>query len=208
VPAINWSKEKMVEEAQRDWTNRLREIGILENVQVLALLLLYFSASGLTLPDLEGRRVQPIGTGTVALVFTRTDCPISNRYAPVVNRLYQRYSPKGVTFWLVYVDPKQSVEKVREHMQEYGYNFGALLDRKHELVRETKATVTPEAAVFRDGRLLYRGRIDDRYVAFGKSRQAATVHDLAEAIEAALGGKAPEATRETKAVGCFIEDLR
>jgi hypothetical protein len=39
------------------------------------------------------------------LVFVRTDCPISNRYAPELRRLQDRFAPRGMAFWLVYPDP-------------------------------------------------------------------------------------------------------
>jgi len=66
--------------------------------------------------------------------------------------------------------------------------------------------VTPEAALMQGTRLLYRGRIDDRYVDFGKDRPAPTTHDLEAAIDAAIAGK-PIAVKETRAIGCILSDL-
>ena len=66
---------------------------------------------------------------------------------------------------------------------------------------------TPEAAVFADGELVYRGRIDDRFVDFGKTRAAATTHDLAFALQAILDGR-PVPESRTRAVGCFIPELK
>src|SRR5512134_2888472 len=44
--------------------------------------------------DLEGRAVSPLDDDVAAtvLLFTRTDCPISNRYAPEVRRLHDRFA--------------------------------------------------------------------------------------------------------------------
>ena len=82
----------------------------------------------------------------------------------------------------------------------------ALRDPTHALVKFVGATVTPEAAVYAGGRVVYRGRIDDRYVDLGVERPAPTRHDLADALTASLAGKpAPHAT--TQAVGCFIADF-
>jgi hypothetical protein len=162
-----------------------------------------------TLPDLDGNEIDPLdaGQGASVFVFARTDCPISNRYAPEVRKIQEKFAPRGVGFWLVYLDRDQGVDEVRAHMAEYGYPFGAVLDLDHELVRLTGAKVTPEAAVFAGGELMYRGRIDDRYVDFGKARAEPTVHDLDEALEAVLAGRpVPNAT--TPAVGCFIPDLQ
>ena len=159
------------------------------------------------LRDLDGRPIQPPLEGISVFLFTRTDCPISNRYAPDVNRLHDRFSAAGVRFWLVYLDPKQDVADIRAHLREYGYSVGALLDSEHKLVRFAGATVTPEAAVYVGGRLVYRGRIDDRYLAPGKSRPAPTVRYVENVLAAAVAGKRLQ-PHTTAATGCFIEDLR
>lgn len=161
---------------------------------------------------LDGRTVRPLASAServVVFLFMATDCPISNRYAPEVRRLHERFGPRGVGFWLVYADPAETVEGIREHVEDYGYTFPALRDPTHALARLTGVRVTPEAAVFvRDEgapRLAYRGRIDDWYVDFGRSRAAPTTHDLAEALEAVLAGRQVP-VRTTRAVGCFIPD--
>ncbi len=60
----------------------------------------------------------------------------------------------------------------------------------------------PEAVVVsRDGKLVYRGRIDDRYATSGKRRDEPTTHDLSAAVDAVLAGKAP-AVSQTKVFGC------
>src|SRR5213078_4850516 len=123
-------------------------------------------------------------------LFTRTDCPVSNSYAPEVRRMFEKFSPRGVGFYLVYPDPDESPAVIEKHLKEYSYPFAGLRDPKHELVKLAGAKITPEAAVFdASGKLLYRGRIDDRYVDFGKARLAPTVKDLEKALEAILAGK-------------------
>ena len=108
------------------------------------------------LQNLDGGRIQPPLDGISVFLFTRTDCPISNRYAPEVNRLHGRFAAAGVRFWLVYVDPKQEAADIRAHLREYAYSADALQDGEHGLVRFTGATVTPEAAVYVGRRLVYR----------------------------------------------------
>jgi len=187
---------------------------ILRQLAVLILLVVPAAAGETTapllLPDLDGSRVNPLSGDAKATVFlfTRSDCPISNRYAPEVGRLHERFSRLDVEFWLVYLDPDETTETIRRHMKEYGYRLGALRDPGHELVRRTGAKVTPEAVVFDgSGAMVYRGRIDDRYTAFGKARVAATRHDLEDALLAVLDGR-PVRESTTKAVGCFIADLK
>lgn len=41
------------------------------------------------------------------LTFTRSDCPISNRYAPTANSLVDTYQTRGVDILLVYVNPRE-----------------------------------------------------------------------------------------------------
>jgi cytochrome oxidase Cu insertion factor (SCO1/SenC/PrrC family) len=141
------------------------------------------------------------------VVFTRSDCPISNRYAPEIHALYDRFHSRGVEFYLIYVDPHEEADAIRAHLKEYDYPCAGVRDPQHRLVTLTGATVTPEAAVFAaDRKMTYRGRIDDRNADFGKSAPEAAKHDLADAIEATLTGRLV-AEPVTKAVGCYIGDL-
>jgi len=137
------------------------------------------------------------------LVFVRTDCPISNRYATELSRIHTKFA-EGTVWWLVYPDDDVTVPAIREHLKEYKLAIPALRDPRHELVKLAGARVTPEAAVFLPGKkLVYRGRIDDRFVAFGNYRSEPTRHDLEEALTDVVSGK-PVRVSETKAVGCTI----
>jgi hypothetical protein len=141
------------------------------------------------------------------LLFTDTQCPISNAFAPEVGRLDAEFAPRGVAFFLVYADPSRTPAEVRAHAAAFGYPMDVLRDPRHELVRRAGASVTPEACVFQpDGELVYRGRIDDRYVDFGKQRAAPTARDLRAALEAVLAGGRPAAPWPG-AVGCSIPRL-
>lgn len=141
----------------------------------------------------------------VVLLFVRTDCPISNRYAPLIQRISSHYAAK-VAFSLVYPGKSSSAERIRQHENDYGYKLPALRDPQHALVLQAQVQVTPEAAVFdANHRLVYHGRIDNLYEDVGRARPAATTHELDDAIQAALNGKAPPTN--TPAVGCYIADL-
>lgn len=169
------------------------------------------SANDLRLPDLDGRQIEPLrakDAKAIVFIFIRTDCPLSNRYAPEVRRLHDRFAKSGVRFWLVYPDPDESGEIIRKHIKEYEYRLSALRDPQHKLVKITGAQVTPEASVFLPGgRMVYRGRIDDRYVVLGKARPVPTTRDLEQVLEAILEGK-QVTNKTTAAIGCFIPDLR
>jgi hypothetical protein len=160
--------------------------------------------------DLEGRAVDPLAASSghvVVLLFVRTDCPISNRYAPAVQKLSEKFRGRA-NFWLIYPDNRENAREIRSHLEEFHYRIPALRDTRHELVRRAQATITPEAAVFDPARkLVYHGRIDNWYEDFGRSRAAATTHELDDAVRAALDGRAmnPE---HADAVGCYISDVK
>lgn len=146
--------------------------------------------------------------GLTVVLFTRSDCPIANRYAPEIRRLYEKYQSRDVSFYLIYVDPSEQPEALRKHLKEYDYPCQGLRDLKHTLVAHCGATTTPEAVVFGSDRaIVYRGRVDDHYLNLGEARTQPTTHDLADAIEATLQGK-PVANPHTKATGCLIADLK
>jgi hypothetical protein len=161
--------------------------------------------------DLQGRPVDPLELAghakATVFLFVSVECPISNRYAPEVRRLHERFEPQGVQFVLVYPNPAETVEAIERHLADYGYPARALRDPHHQLVKLAGATITPEAALYtRDGRLAYRGRVDDRYVSLGLERPAATKKDLEAALAATLAGR-PVSEPTTPAVGCFIVDF-
>ena len=166
-----------------------------------------------TARDLNGRQIQPLAkpdAKAVVFFFVQTDCPLSNRYAPEIKRLYEKYNSGGVNFWLVYPDRDDSAETIQKHLKEFGYKLDALRDVGHKIVKASGATVTPEAAVFvpsKDGmQMVYRGRIDDLVAAFGKTRPAPTTHDLDEMLDAIMNKKTLR-SKITEAIGCSISDL-
>lgn len=160
--------------------------------------------------DLSGKPLDPFAVAARARIFlfVRTDCPITNRYAPELQRIASEFARRGVEFWLVYPDPAETAAAIQAQIAEYKLPGKALRDPHHKLVARSQATVSPQAAVFNDGgHLVYSGRIDDRYVDFGKARPMAQTHDLEAAIAAVLSGK-PAPVSRTRAVGCYLADVR
>lgn len=158
--------------------------------------------------DLSGNPAHPLrvtaGTAATVLVFTAVDCPISDRYAPELQRLYAAYARRGVRFWLVYPNAGDAPAAARAHADAFSYAMPVALDPRGALVDAASVSVTPEAAVFdAAGRLVYHGRIDDRYLDFGVDRLVPTRRDLAEALSSVVAGRRVEVS-ETRAVGCAI----
>jgi thiol-disulfide isomerase/thioredoxin len=158
--------------------------------------------------DLEGHSVNPLKESNkpVVLVFLRRDCPVSARYAPVIQQISKKYE-NDANFYLVYPDQADTAQQIRSYLSEYGYSLPALRDRAHSLVKLSRVQITPEVAVFgRNHQLVYEGRIDNWYVDLSRARSAPTTHELEDAIRAATAGK-PVAHSEVRGVGCYISDL-
>ena len=175
----------------------------------LALASLSNMASAQTAVDLHGKSMDPLhashGKITV-LIFALTDCPITNRYVPLLLQLKNAHTEK-TNFWFVYPDKNTTAEQISEHLRQFAISIPALRDPSHSLVKQASATITPEVAVFdAQARLLYHGRIDNLYEIAGRSRPAATTHELQDVLHAAVAGK-PVPFATAPAVGCYISDL-
>jgi thiol-disulfide isomerase/thioredoxin len=189
--------------------NRPWSYGIL---RMMGVLLCLWAPAGLLAQgvDSAGKVVDPLANAKgrpVVLIFVRTDCPITHRYAPEITRIANKYAAKA-EFWLVYPSRRDTAQLIAKDKQQFEHKLPALRDPDQMLVRKAKAEITPEAAVFDSkGALVYHGRIDDWYVAFGRSKAKATTHELDDAVQATLDGRDVD-NPETKAVGCYLSDLR
>jgi DNA-binding transcriptional LysR family regulator len=175
---------------------------------VLALL-----AGSLQIRGINGgvlRPLEPAGVANV-LFFVATDCPVSNSYAPEIQRICGAYAARGISCALIYEEAGLTAAGARKHLDDHLYRgMPAAIDRDGALAARVRASVTPEAVVVdRHGAIRYRGRIDNFYAALGRPRQVVTAHDLLDALNAVVDGR-PVAIAETEAVGCYIvtSDLR
>lgn len=163
--------------------------------------------------DLEGEIISPMAVLSdpsckgLVVIFIATDCPISNRYAPEVRRIYEAFHPQGIEFFLVYTRPDESTATIRQHLEDYEYPISGIIDHERQITQFTGAQVTPESVVFdATGTMVYRGRIDDRFQDFGLSRTEPTARDLLAVLEDVAKGKDREFS-ESIAVGCYIVEL-
>ena len=160
------------------------------------------------LTDIDGKVHRPFeeeSTRGLVLVFISTDCPIANGYQPLLGRLANEYEKDGIRFFMIHASTTRTVEEARKHASEFGITTPVVLDTDQSITRRTGATITPQAFVFTRNKKdpVYQGRIDNLYAGFGKKRNVATTHDLEEALEAVVAGRAVQETK-TKAVGCYI----
>lgn len=109
-------------------------------------------------------------------LFLSPACPLSQRYAPEIDRLKAAYSAR----------------------------IRLLETQDPTLARKLGAQVTPEAVLARaSGEILYRGRIDDRAISLTKTRPAPIRRDLQIALDEALANRSISVPR-TQAIGCSI----
>ena len=136
------------------------------------------------------------------LVFLGTECPVSNGYAPALNRLHAANSASGIVMLGVHSDPDVDATIARTHAKDYELKFPIALDRDQRLAEACGVSKLPTAVVVApSGQLLYHGRIDNRYLASGVRRPEATEFNLKIALEAARAGQQPDPST-TDVFGC------
>ena len=160
--------------------------------------------------DIDGHVWTPLAPAkgeTNLLLFVSADCPVSAHYAPEIDRIASAYAARGVHTWLIYADLTATIASVRENLKAFHpqAKIPAVIDAGYQLTTAVGARITPEAAIYTPAGRLYRGRIDDLYISIGKSRREALHHDVRDALDAILAGRAVT-TPETDAVGCYIEN--
>ena len=160
-----------------------------------------------SLRDVHGNRrsVQSFKDNkAIVLAFLGAECPISNLYVPRLIELESKYRSKNVSFFAVYVNENEDLDKVAAHALERGIPFPALKDFEQRLADHLGITRVPSVAIL-DGelKLRYRGRIDDQYGSAARRPQP-TRSDLAAALDQVLAGQKVEVA-ETEADGCLLD---
>lgn len=142
---------------------------------------------------------------TSVVVFLDPACPIASRYAPELNEHFDQARRAGLDFHAVISDPLVTPREARAFRDQAELRYPIIHDATGGLAKALMPTVVPEAFVIDvDDRVVYRGRIDDRFVAIGRVRQHVTSHDLRDAIAAAATGKSITPSRTTP-IGCVFE---
>jgi peroxiredoxin len=151
--------------------------------------------------DTSGQMETLYGDGTqkaTVVLFLSVGCPCSNAYNQRVRELVQEFAPKGIRFIGIFANADETMSQIAAHAREQGFTFPIVKDDKALGADHFHASVTPEAFLLDNQRILrYAGRLDD-------NRDATQVkhHDLRDALTSLLAGQTvPESTR---AFGCGI----
>jgi hypothetical protein len=147
----------------------------------------------------------------LVLFFLATDCPISNRAFPEIQRLRSLYASQGVRIWDVYPNTSETPSNVHQHQSQFDPAGLTRLDPAGDLVALAHAHVTPEVAILvpsnHTWHPVYTGRIDDRYIHLGLQRPNVTAH-FAEAAILAVLHNTPVPVPTGNPVGCAIMNPR
>lgn len=144
------------------------------------------------------------GRVATVLVCLSIDCPISNEFMPTINALAKEYCKRGVKFVGINPNGGETLEQMADYARKRELPFPFVKDAGGKVSRRLTYSVTPEARVFdSQGKLVYSGRIDDRYRRGGATDKN-VARDLANALDEVIAGKPVSASR-TKAVGCPIQ---
>ena len=145
-------------------------------------------------------------TKAVVFIFLGPECPISQRYVPMLNRLAAAQGTNAVEFLGVIAGQSMTRTQAVAFAKDYAIQFPVLFDDGLALARWLRPTHMPEAFVLKpDGDIVYHGRIDDWYESPGKPRVAAQQHELRDALTAVVAGKFPPKIYAPP-VGCYFED--
>ena len=135
------------------------------------------------------------------VIFFSPECPICTESFPTIESLSQKFQ-KDIEFNLIV--RKAESEQAQAFLSKYHPTARICVDENGLLQKRLAARVTPEAFFLKEGKVIYSGRIDDRYAAIGQRRTVIRSNDLADVLLAYVNHK-PIKTTHTAAVGCFLE---
>ncbi len=148
-------------------------------------------AEDFTLPDVKSAKPWKLSeqikqAEATVLYFNSTECPVTNRYLPTLIRLYAEFADRKVAIVTVNSNQHNTAEEIAEHAREFKLELPILCDAEGKVARSLGVMRTAEAILLdSQGKLRYRGVIDDRYER-GVTRPRANNEYLADAIEAVL----------------------
>ena len=144
------------------------------------------------------------GAGPAALVFVDDECPVSARYLGELDAFLAEAEGAGIDLYAVVSSPGRTWADARKLRDDHELTTPVLFDASGDLAARLDPVTLGEAFVIsEDDRLIYRGRIDDRFESIGRLRRVIRSHDLLEAFTAARDPGAER--RTTTPVGCYFE---
>lgn len=146
------------------------------------------------LGELAGERATVLMAWSVA-------CPCIEAVEARVRRLLERFSKERGVAWIgIGGEPADTREQVREKLLRLGSPYPLLLDSDRSVCRRLGLTTATQVAILdAQGRLVYRGALDDS-LAVGEGEHVVSV------LDALLAGRAPEIAERPMPYGCEFDD--
>lgn len=163
-----------------------------------------------SLPDTEGKVVSLEDYNdapALLVVFLCNHCPFVKHVLPQFVELAREYQGRevgivGISSNDVSAYPDDSPEKMAELSSTMDFPFPYLYDETQQVAKNYGAACTPDFYLFdRDGRLVYRGQMDDSRPSNGRPVTGA---DLRAAMDAVLGGR-KVSDNQKPSIGCNIK---
>lgn len=140
------------------------------------------------------------------VVFLSFNCPISNRYIPVLGDLASKHAKNDVIF--IGIPDQNDPAEVKKLALEFKASFPMHYDPENKVADAFLAKTSPEAFLLDSNLTLrYFGAIDDQYADRTTRLPQARTRHLDEAIQAVVDGKGVP-VKHAAANGCPLERAR
>jgi len=157
------------------------------------------------LPGVDGNTysLDSFKKDVLVVVFTCNHCPYAIAYEKRLFALAKQFD-KAAFVAINSNDaenyPDDNFDRMKECASEKGFPYPYVHDETQEIAKAYGALVTPHIFMFKDGKLIYQGGVDDNW----ENESAATKHFLKDALTEAAAGK--EVTAKTSPViGCSVK---
>lgn len=144
---------------------------------------------------------------TLLVMFICRHCPYVKHVEKEISRIGTDYADKHLEIVAISAndpnyDSDDRPKSLKEQAEKLGFTFPYLYDETQEMAKAYTAACTPDFFLFdADGKLVYRGQLDDSRP---DNSKPVTGKDLREAIGAVLSGK-PVTPDQKPSVGCNIK---
>src|SRR5262245_52124821 len=147
----------------------------------------------------------------VVIYFLGTECPLAKLYTPRVQKLADKFAPRGVAVVGVSSNVQDSLAELSAHARDHEISFPILKDLGNKVADKFGATRTPQVFVLDRQRVIrYAGRVDAQFTfgtGVGLAQPQEQRADLAIAMDELLSAKEISVAL-TEPKGCLIGRAR
>ena len=170
----------------------------------ITVILLFLALQMGTSQSQDSNKIQSNKDSLSLYLFLLDDCPICLNYTPLLNELYSEYGTR-INFQGYFPNFSSKPKKIALFKETYKIEFPLQTDYYKEQAKKWNAQVTPEVILYNNTtkKIIYQGRIDNKFVRLGKRRNVVTEHNLINAIKLTLDSKVV-LSPFAEPIGCFI----